>query len=113
MLAVQADIIGAIAAAERNERVAQDSVDAAARGLDAARRQRQNAALSLRLGGIAANEDLAAEILALRGELEVVQMRAQWQAARNALEDALHAPLSGPELQLSNPLPVAVAGAAR
>lgn len=113
MLAVQAEIIGAIAAAERSERVAQDSVDAAGRGLDAARRQRQNAALSLRLGGIAANENLAAEILALRGELDVVQMLAQRQAARNALEDALHAPLSGPELQLPNPLPVAVAGAAR
>ena len=113
MLAVQADIIGAIAAAERSERVARDSVDAAGRGLDAARRQRQNAALSLRLGGIAANEDLAAEILAVRSELEVVQMRAQWQVARNALEDALHAPLSGPELQLPNPLQVAVAGAAR
>ena len=38
---------------------------------------------------------------------------AQWQSARNALEDALRAPLSGPELQFSKPLPVAVAGAAR
>jgi CRISPR system Cascade subunit CasA len=113
MLAVQAGIIGAIAAAERGESVAHGSVDAAERGLEAARRQRENAALSLRLGGIAATEDTAAEILALRSELEVAQMRAQLQAARSALEDALHAPLSGPELELARPLPVAITGAAR
>lgn len=113
MLALQAEIIGNIAAAERGERVALASVEAAERGLDAARRQRDNSALSLRLGGIAATEDTAAEILALRSELEVVQMRAQLQAARNTLEDALHAPLSGPELELANPLPVAITGAAR
>lgn len=113
MLALQAEIIGAIAAAERGERVAQASVDAAERGSGAARRQRENAALSLRLGGIAASEDTAAEIVALRSQLEVAQMRAQLQAARNALEDALHAPLSGPELNFANPLPVAIAGAAR
>ncbi len=113
MRSVQAEIIGAIAAAERGEQVAQASVAAAERGFDAARRQREHAALSLRLGGIAASEDTAAEILVLRSQLEVAQMRAQLQAARNALEDALHAPLSGPELNLASPLPVAIIGAAR
>jgi CRISPR system Cascade subunit CasA len=113
MLAVQAAIIGAIAAAERGESVAEASVDAAERGLEAARRQREHAALSLRLGGIAATDDTAAEILVLRSELEVAQMRAQLQAARTALEDAMHAPLSGPELELVQPSPVANTGAAR
>jgi cobalt-zinc-cadmium efflux system outer membrane protein len=113
MLAVQAEIVGAIEAARRGETIARAGVEAAERGLGAARNQRRNAALGLRLGGMAANEDIAAEILVLRSELEVVQMRAQLQAARNALEDALHAPLSGPELQLPNPLPVAEAGAAQ
>ena len=113
MLAVQAEIIGAIAAAERGEQVAQANVAAAERGFDSARRQRENAALSLRLGGIGASEDTAAELLVLRSRLEVAQMRAQLQAARNALEDALHAPLSGPELNFATAFPVATTGAAR
>jgi outer membrane protein TolC len=113
MLAVQAEIIGAIGAAERAEKVAQANVAAAERGFDAARRQRENAALSLRLGGIAASEDTAAELLVLRSQLEVAQTRAQLQAARNALEDALHAPLSGPELNLATAFPVATTGADR
>jgi CRISPR system Cascade subunit CasA len=113
MLAVQAEIIGAIEAAERAEKVAQANVAAAERAFDAARRQRENAALSLRLGGIAASEDTAAELLVLRSQLEVAQMRAQLQAARNALEDALHAPLSGPELNFATAFPVATTGAAR
>jgi hypothetical protein len=45
---------------------------------------------------------LSAEILAARAELEVVQMRAELQKARNGLEDVLHLPLSGPELVLAN-----------
>ena len=113
MLSVQAEIIGAIDAAERAEAGARDNVAAAGRGLESARTQRRNAAAALRLGAIAANEDLAAQILSRRAELEVLQLRAQWQAARNALEDALHAPLSGPELQLPRPLPVAITGANR
>ena len=113
MLSVQAEIIGAIEAAGRAEKVAQANVDVAERGFDAARRQRENAALSLRLGGIAASEDTAAELLVLRSQLEVAQMRAQLQAARNALEDALHAPLSGPELNFATVFPVATTGAAR
>jgi len=69
--------------------------------------------LSLRLGGIGASEDTAAELLVLRSQLEVAQMRAQLQAARNALEDALHAPLSGPELNFATAFPGAATGAAR
>jgi len=113
MLATQAAIIGAIDAAGHGEAVVRASVDAAERSLDTLRDQRRNAALGLRIGNIAANEDLAAEVLTLRGDLETLQARAQWQSARNALEDALHAPLSGPELKLSPALPAAVAGAAR
>jgi CRISPR system Cascade subunit CasA len=113
MLAVQAGIIGSVDTAARSEQIARDGAAAAERGLESVRTQRRNAATSLRLGAIAAGEDLAVEILALRSELETLRMRAQWQSARNALEDALRAPLSGPELQLSQPLPVAVAGAAR
>jgi len=112
MLAVQAGIIGAIAAAERGEAVARDGSAAAERSLEAVRSQRRNSALNLRLGAIGANEDQAAAVLALRGDLETVQMRAHWQAARNALEAALHAPLSGPELQLPQHLPDTL-GAAR
>jgi len=111
MLAVQAGIIGAIDGAERAEAVARAGVAAAERSLEAARRQRGNSALNLRLGAIGANDDLAAAILVLRSELEALQMRAQRQAARNALEAALHAPLSGPELQWAKPLPDVVGSA--
>jgi outer membrane protein TolC len=113
MLATQAEILGAIEAAARNEAQVRSGLDVAEQTLQTARDQRRNAALSLRLGGTAATEDTAAELLALRANVQALQMRAQWQAARNALEDALHAPLSGPELQLSTAVPVAVAGAAR
>jgi outer membrane protein TolC len=74
------------------------------------RQQQRQAELGQRLGSTSANESTAAQILALRSELETLQMRTQLQNARNALEDALHAPLSGPELALSKPLPVAIAG---
>ncbi len=37
----------------------------------------------------------------MRAELDVLQMRSQLQNSRNNLEDALHTPLSGPELALS------------
>jgi hypothetical protein len=54
---------------------------------------------------------VASEILAMRAELEVLQMRAQLQNSRNNLEDALHAPLSGPELALTRSLSASVSGA--
>jgi outer membrane protein TolC len=101
MLALQADIYGEVASAERAERVARASMNAAERQLATARRQQQQADLGLRLGATDSLEQIGAQIIATRVELEVLQMRAQLQASRNVLEDALHAPLSGPELTLS------------
>jgi outer membrane protein, heavy metal efflux system len=111
MLALQADIYGAIVAAERAEHIARASVDAAERQLAAARRQKQTADLSFSLGAAGADDQVVADILAMRAELEVVQMRAQLQNSRNNLEDALHAPLSGPELALAKSMSSIVAGA--
>jgi outer membrane protein, heavy metal efflux system len=102
MLALQADIYGAIVAAERAEQIARASTVAAERQLEAARRQQQSADLGFRLGADDVQDQVGAEILAMRAELEVVQMRAQLQDSRNNLEDVLHAPLSGPELALAD-----------
>jgi len=52
------------------------------------------------LGATDLLEQLGAQIIATQAELEVLQMRAQLQAARNNLEDVLRTPLSGPELAL-------------
>jgi cobalt-zinc-cadmium efflux system outer membrane protein len=111
MLALQADIYGQIAAAERAEHIARASTDAAQRQWVAARRQQQTADLGFRLGAIDTQGQVDAEILAMRAELELLQMRAQLQLSRNHLEDALHAPLSGPELVLAKSLPSMIAGA--
>jgi CRISPR system Cascade subunit CasA len=111
MLALQADIYGAIVAAERAEHIARASADAAERQLAAARRQQQTADLSLSVGAADVQDQVGAEILAMRAELEVVQMRAQLQNSRNNLEDVLHAPLSGPELALAKSMSSIVAGA--
>jgi cobalt-zinc-cadmium efflux system outer membrane protein len=101
MLALQADIYGEIAAAERAERLARNSTDTAERRLENARHQAAQSELSLHLGESNAMERVGAEILAIRAELEVLEMHAQLQAARNDLEDVLHAPLSGPEVALA------------
>jgi cobalt-zinc-cadmium efflux system outer membrane protein len=111
MLALQADIYGAIVAAERAEHIARAGADAADRQLKAARRQKRTADLSFSLGAADAEDRVVAEILAMRAELEVVQMRAQLQSSRNNLEDVLHAPLSGPELALAKSMSSIVAGA--
>jgi outer membrane protein, heavy metal efflux system len=100
MLATQADIFGEIAAAEREERVARESAGAAERRLSATHGQLQQADLALRLGATDLQDQVGAQVIATQAELEVLQMRAQLQAARNNLEDVLHAPLSGPELAL-------------
>lgn len=113
MLALQAGIYGDIAAAERAEQGARASLATAERGLQSSRQQEQQAQLGLRLGALGAEESIAAQILTIRGELETLQAREELQAARNALEDALHAPLSGPELELSHNLSVAAAEADR
>ncbi|HUI60337.1 MAG TPA: TolC family protein [Steroidobacteraceae bacterium] len=110
MLDVQAGIYGEIATAERTETLARGGAEAAARQLAAAHRQEQQAQLSQRLGESLLQEHIAARIIALRAELEVVQMKAQLQSARNALEDVVRAPLSGPELGLAKPLAAVAAG---
>jgi outer membrane protein TolC len=111
MLALQADIYGAIVAAERAEHIARASADAAERQLEAARRQKRTADLAVGVGAADVLDQVAAQILATRAELEVVQMRAQLQSSRNNLEDVLHAPLSGPELALAKSMPSIVSGA--
>lgn len=101
LLALQADIYGEITAAERAENLARASAATAERRLETARRQVQQSELGLRLGEADALERVGAEILAIRAELEVLEMRARLQAARDDLEDVLHAPLSGPEIALA------------
>lgn len=101
MLALQADIYGEIASAERAEHLARASTDTAERRLENARRQAAQSELSLHLGESNVMERVGAEILAIQAELAVLEMRAQLQTARNGLEDVLHAPLSGPETALA------------
>ena len=101
MIALQADIYEEIASAERAERLARTSTDTAERRLENARHQSIQSELSLRLGESDATERAATEISAIRAELEVLDMRAQLQTARNNLEDALRTPLSGPEIPLA------------
>jgi len=109
MLAVQAEIYGAIAAATRAETIAAQNLDAARHRVDAADEQMRRAQLGLELGAIDRSERLGSDTLALRAELDALQARAQSQSTRNALEDALHAPLSGPELALRAALNTALA----
>lgn len=111
MLALQADIYGEIAAAERAEHLARASTDAAERQLESARRQVEQSNVSLRLGASDVLELLGARIVALRAELEVLDMRTQLQSARNSLEDVLHTPLSGPELALAKAPAALLSGA--
>jgi outer membrane protein, heavy metal efflux system len=101
LLALQAGIFGEIEAAEREERIARQSADAAQRRLDSVQQQQRHADLALRLGAAGMQEQVGAQILAAQAELDVLQMRAQLQTSRNNLEDVLHAPLSGPELALA------------
>ncbi len=110
MLALQADIYGEIVAAERAEHIARASTEAAERQLEAARSQQQSADLGVRLGAADLQDQLGAEIFAVRAELEVLQMRAQLQSARNNLEDVLHTPLSGPELALAKSMSMLASG---
>ena len=111
MLALQADIYGEIAAAERAERIARASADAAERQLQAARTQQQTVDLGFKLGATDLQDRVGTEILTMRAELEVLQMRAQLQSSRNNLENVLHTPLSGPELALAKSMPSIVSGA--
>jgi outer membrane protein, heavy metal efflux system len=101
LLALQTDIDGAIAAAQRAESLARVRVDAAEQQYISAGRQAGLAQLGVRLGASGSQERIGYEIIAAKAQLEVVRMRAELQAARNALEDVLHAPLSGPELAMA------------
>ena len=112
LLALQADIYGDIAAAERAEQIARASADAAERRLEAARRQQGAADLGLKLGAVDAEESLSAAILTMRAELETLEARARLQESRNNLEDVLHAPLSGPELALAKSMSLIASGGA-
>jgi outer membrane protein, heavy metal efflux system len=111
MLALQAEIYGGIVAAERSEHIARAGIDAAERQLEAARRQKQTTDIGLSLGAADLQGQVSAEILAIRAELEVLQMRGQLQSSRNNLEDVLHTPLSGPELALSKAMSSMTLGA--
>jgi outer membrane protein, heavy metal efflux system len=111
MLALQSVIYSDITAAERAERIARASTEAAERQLQSARHQQQSTDLGLRLGAADRQTQVAAQITTLRAELEVLQMRALLQNSRNTLEDVLHAPLSGPELDLAKSMSSMVAGA--
>jgi outer membrane protein, heavy metal efflux system len=111
MLALQAGIYGEIVAAERAEHIARASADAAERQLEAARRQQHSVDLGFKLGEADVQDQLGADIIAMRAELEVVQMRAQLQDSRNNLENVLHVPLSGPELDLADSRASIVSGA--
>jgi len=112
MLAVQADIYGEIASAERAEHLARTSTETAERRLENARHQAAHSELSLHLGESDVMTRVGSEILAIRAELAVLEMRAQLQTARNKLEDVLHTPLSGPEVALArSPDSIASGGA--
>ena len=100
MLALQDAIYGQIAGAERAEAIARDNESAARQRLHTAREQLRQARLGLQLGAIDRSAELAASIAAARAQLDLLEMQVRWQAARDGLEDALRAPLSGPELSM-------------
>jgi len=100
MLALQDSIYGQIAGAERAEGIARDNERAARQRLASAEEQLRQATLGLKLGAIDRSEQLAASIAATRAQLDLLQTQARWQDARNALEDAVRTPLSGPELTM-------------
>jgi len=113
LLALQAGIYGEVDAALRADAVAAESLDTARRRGESLRPQLAHAEAALKLGAGDSIDRTNAEVLVLRAELEAVQAAAQRQAARNALEDALHAPLSGPELALAKAWTVAESGGGR
>jgi outer membrane protein TolC len=100
MIALQAVIYGQIAGAERAEAIARDNESAARERLRSAREQLRQARLGFKLGAIDSSARMAASIVATRAQLDLLQTQALWQTARDTLEDALRAPLSGPELSM-------------
>lgn len=108
LIALQAEIHARIDAARAAEALTADASAAAERRAAAAAERQRRAERALTLGAIDRSEALAAEIEAAEATLAVLDRHGAWQAARLALEDALHAPLSGPETTLALP-----AGASR
>lgn len=108
LIALQAEIHARIDAAGAAETLAADAVAAAERRAAAAADRQRRAERALALGAIDRSEALAAEIEVAETARAVLDRQAAVQAARLALEDALHAPLSGPETTLALP-----AGASR
>ena len=104
MLAVQAGIYGEIAEAVRLEEIARGSAQVAERRLQSTRKREEQLELAVRIGASDAVEQAAAQILVTQAELDLLQSRQQLQSARNELENALRAPLSGPELALAKSL---------
>jgi outer membrane protein TolC len=101
MLALQDAIYGQIAGAERAEAIARANESAARQRLHSAQEQLRQATLGLKLGAIDRSARLTASIAAARAQLDLLQTQVRWQGARDALEDALRTPLSGPELSMS------------
>lgn len=104
MLALQDAIYGQVAGAERAEAIARDNERAAQQRLARAQEQLRQAMLGLKLGAIDRSEQLAASIAVTRAQLDQLQTQALWQAARDALEDSVRTPLSGPELSMRRAL---------
>jgi len=100
MLALQAEIETELGAAQHAEQTDREGVAFARRRIDAASRQLSIAIRGASLGESDGRARLAAELVMLRAQLELLDAEARLQSARNELEHALRAPLSGPELQL-------------
>lgn len=100
MLSVQASIFGEIAGARRGEALAREQARQTAQRVELADRQLQRTQRAIQAGAGYSVQLLAARITALRSGLLQIRARARLQEARDALEDALRTPLSGPELDL-------------
>lgn len=111
MLALQATIQQRIEAARRAEAGARIVLAAARRRLDAARQGLRHADLALKLGEAGAAPELEARITCVQAQIVVLQARTTLQRARGELENALHAPLSGPEVALDIVRPDGAVGA--
>ncbi|HUD41490.1 MAG TPA: TolC family protein [Dokdonella sp.] len=103
LVALQAAIHARIDAARAAETLAADALAAAERRAAAAADRQRRAGRALELGAIDRSEALAAGIEAAETALAVLDRQIALQSARLALEDALHAPLSGPETTLASP----------
>lgn len=100
LLADQARIHGEIDAARSGEAIAAQNLAAAETQAGNATEQQRRQRLALDLGAIDQVESLATDIVAGEASLDALRRRADLQNARLDLENALHAPLSGPELAL-------------